>query len=263
VTDPAPPSRPAWLPRVDSYDLRARFVPALLVAAPALALALVLPLGPLHGAQRLWSLLGLAVVPLAAAVVRRLGHAAQPLLFAAWGGAPTTQRLRWASAARRLVAARHTELRTVLGSRLPLATASAERKDPAAADALYADAVRRLLGLTRHDDRFRLLHRENANYGFARNLYGARPLGIAVSAGSLLTAAAVAVYLVMNGEASAAAPLLLPALVALAALLAWRLLVTPALVRAPADAFADRVLEALQTLAQDRASRRGADPDGD
>lgn len=247
----ATPSTPRRLPQVDTYDLRARILPALLVAVPALALALTLPFG-LRGAHRLWSLVALAVMPLAAALMRRLGNAAQAQLWTSWGGAPTTQRLRWTPGPPSVIAARHREVRSVLEDRVALPTVATERKDPGGADAVYADAVARLLGLTRHDSRFALLHRENANYGFARNLYGARCLALGVSALTLAAGLAVGGYLALGRGPSTATPLLLPILVALAALVTWWRLVTPALVRVPAEAFADRLLEALQTLARDR-----------
>ena len=250
----APPSSgDPWLslPRLDSYDLRARVLPALLVAAPALALAVALPFG-LHGAHRLWSLVGLAVWPLAAALMRTFGNAVQPGLWNSWGGAPTTVRLRWATGPGSVIAARHQEARDVLGDRVTLPNAVAEGRDPQGADAIYADVARRLFGLTRGDHRFPLLHRENANYGFARNLYGARRFALSIAFGSLAAAAATGTFLAVTRNPSAAVPLLLPALVSVVALVVWWRAVTPALVRPPADSLADQLLAALQALAADR-----------
>lgn len=251
TTTPRTAGRRLSLPRLNSYDLRARVLPALLVAAPALALAVALPFG-LHGAHRLWSLVGVAVWPLATAFMRSFGNTAQSGLWDSWGGAPTTRRLRWATGPRSVIAGRHQEVRAVLGDRARLPTAAAEGRDRQGADAVYADVAGRLFGLTRGDRRFPLLHRENASYGFTRNLYGARRFALTVSAGSLTAAVAIGAFLAVTRSTSAATPLLLPVLVALAALGVWWRAITPAIVRPPAEALADRLMEALQTLAADR-----------
>ena len=245
------PRRRALLLRLDTYDLRARILPALIVAAPAVALAVTLQLD-LTGAHRLWSLIGIAVWPLVTAVTRRLGAAAQPGLWASWDGAPTTHRLRWATGPPSVISARHAEIHRVLGNRVGLPAAAEETSDPGRADAVYADVARRLFGLTRNDQRFALLHRENANYGFARNLYGARHVGLFVSAATLVLALSVGIFITVIRDAAAAASLLLPTLLSIGALAGWTRLVTSALVRPPADALADRLLEALQTLADDQ-----------
>jgi len=236
---------------LDTYDLRARVLPALLVAAPALALAVTMPLG-LQGLHRLWSLVGLAVWPLAIALMRRFGNAVQPKLWASWGGPPATDRLRWSSNTPVVTAARHAEVKSVLGAGVRLPTATVERRDPAAADAIYGDVVRRLLGRTRANQTFALLHRENANYGFARNLYGARTFALGVAGSTLVVVLGIAAHQVKAAGIGAVTPLLLPGLVALAALLVWGWLITPELVRPPADALADRLMDALQLLAEGR-----------
>ena len=203
-------ARPWWLPGVDTYEWRARLAPAVLVTAPLLAaapaLAVVAGSIGLEGFQRLWALLLLAVVPLAAALTRRLGKAAQPQLWASWGGPPTTDRFRWSSGAHDVIAARHAEVTAVLRDRARLPTAAVEAQDPAAADSIYGEAVRRLLGLTRNDPRFKLLRQENANYGFARNVYGARRLALAVAVTTLLVVVLVGAYVIRTVGLGGAAP---------------------------------------------------------
>src|SRR5688572_31960114 len=74
------------------YTLRARIAPALLAAAPVLALGIFfLPLLP--GFSKLYSIVAVAMTTYIALLARRAGHRAQLSLFASWGGAPTTSRL--------------------------------------------------------------------------------------------------------------------------------------------------------------------------
>jgi len=203
----------------DNYERRARLAPAVLIALPALALGIAL-LPALPGANRLWALVNFAALPLAHALVRRLGHATQADLWAAWDGPPTTQRLRWRSSpSKAVIAQRHADVQAALGGHLPLPTAAVEARDPAQADALYAEAVRRLLGVTRGNSQFPLLHQENANYGFARNLHGGKRLGQAISLASLLVALGVGIPITLLHPPGRAIGLLAPAVVAAIALL--------------------------------------------
>jgi hypothetical protein len=172
----------------------------------------------------------------------------QPGLWAAWGGTPTTDRLRYRSHPDHAeVARRHREVERVLGAGLTLPSAAHEAADPAAADAAYTSAVQRLIALTRNQPQHRLLNVENRHYGFARNLYGLKPFGqwcaTIVAAGTVLSGAGMAVG---DGWQSTT-PLLLPASVSTIALFAWRQ-VTPDFVRPSADAYADRLIETLEQL---------------
>lgn len=244
-----------WWPSVDTYDFRARFLPAVLLVTPVIAVVLASPVG-LHGAQRLWSVVGIAVVPFVGNVMRKLGRDVQTHLWTCWGGAPTTQRFRWASNDAGLTGALHAEIRTVLGNSVTLPTAAEEALDPAAADRVYADVTRRVLGLTRRGPEFRLLRVENAKYGYARNLLGARRLGLAVSVASLAVAGGLIWRGVHDGQALAALHVL-PVAVAVIAVVLWGRYINPAFVRPAADAFAARVVDALQTLARTKPGHQG------
>lgn len=245
-TAPAQEATPAPQYGLDAYVLRARVAPAVLIAAPALALGIALvPMLP--GLTRLWSLLAFAIFPLAAAITRQLGITAQPRLYAAWGGPPATARLRWSDSLRRdVIARRHREARAVLGYSLP--TTAGETRDPQAAEDAYTEAIRRLRGKTRDKHRFALLYKENVAYGFARNLYGGRRLGQLIAGGTLLATAAAATAIGQLTTFVNAVPLLLPGIVSLLALGLWPL-ITETTVRPPAEAYAERLMEALQTLA--------------
>lgn len=232
---------------LDTYSLRARVTPAVLAAAPALALGIAaLPVLP--GIQKLWSLISVGLTTFAALTARRHGNRVQPGLWAAWGGPPTTRRLRYrGSPDPAEVTRRHRQLERVLGAGLELPTAAQEAADPAAADAAYESAVRRLIAVLRDQPGHRLVTTENRQYGFARNLLGLKPLGqvcaLLVGACSFTVGAAIAAH---DGW-RAATPLLVPVVVAGGALLLWPQ-VTDAFVRPCADAYADRVMDELDRL---------------
>lgn len=233
---------------VDLYALRARVLPAILVGAPLLAVG-VLALPFLEGAQKLWSVTSLAVPAFATLLSRRAGNRVQDDLYSEWGGAPTTQRLRFASSSSpEEISRRHERVRQILGDDVELPNEAAEQSDPEGSDQRYADAVRRLRPKVRNNPRLDLLNLENRNYGFARNLFGLRDLGLACAWVALAIAVVVAVTLaVYQQDPAAAGVALLPATVSVVALVGWRM-VDADYVRPCAEAYADAVIEALEIL---------------
>jgi hypothetical protein len=233
---------------VDVYAFRARVLPAILAAAPLLAIGVVaLPF--LEGAQKLWSVTSLAVPAFATLLSRRAGNRVQDDLYRRWGGAPTTQRLRFSSSASpEEIHRRHQRIRAILGDDLTLPDEASEEADSYGSDRRYADAVRRLRPKVRNNPSLELLNLENRNYGFARNLLGLKPLGLACAwlglAGATVMAA-VATWVLQDPPAALVA--LLPAAVSALALAGWRM-VDADYVRPCADAYANAFVEALDML---------------
>ncbi len=166
----------------DPYDRPARLYPSLLAFLPA-AVLLVCLFGSTH-------FLASVVLPILGfcgsgyvlgRISRDAGKRIQDKLFAKWGGAPTTQLLRFrdptfdAHTKERF----HNTLAKGLGKALP--TAEAERLDPLAADELYRAATVWLIGQTRDTKKFPLVFKENVAFGFHRNSLGVRPVGIAIA----------------------------------------------------------------------------------
>lgn len=114
-------------------------------------------------------------------VVRDRGRHVEPDLFSSWGGAPTTVMLRWSGPEpRAAVSRRHNLLSRLINIQMP--TEAEEQAKPVDADAIYAIATTALRELTRDCSRFPLLQHELAAYGFRRNSFGCRGLGLAASA---------------------------------------------------------------------------------
>jgi hypothetical protein len=175
-------------------------------------------------------------------LVRGLGRALEPSLWAGWGGAPTTLRLRWDGATAHVTQRRRHELLAKLISE-PLPTEAEEKANPAEADRRYEVAVAALRDLTRDEARFRLITEENAEYGFRRNCLGLRPLAIAVA----LLVLVVSGFLALAGSH---ARFLLPTAASLISLGFWLAIVKPNWVRSAADRYAVRLLETVESLSR-------------
>ncbi len=231
----------------DTYTLRARLRPPLLAALPV-ALAVV---ASQPGGSAWWGTIWAAVTwcggtALLAQFGRDLGRRKEPSLFAQWGGPPATVRLRHRDASNRAqVGQRHRRLAELLPD-LKFPSAEEEAADPVSADEVYEAAVGYLRENTRDRDRFRLVFEENCNYGFRRNLFGVKPVGVAMA---LLGMAAVLVILSGRLDMEAHVPTAVAACaINLLLLLAWLFWITPNWVKAAADEYADRLLGTISTL---------------
>jgi len=235
---------------LDAYSIRARWAPVFLVVLPPLILCIALVPG-LSAWNKLWPLLGaVGVVILVDQLGRDGGRRLQPALWASWGGAATTAALRHRDAANPVLLARqHERIAAIIGHALP--TADEERADPAGADHAYGAAIAVLIARTRGRRReYPLIFTENCNYGFRRNMLGLRPWGrpLAAAAG-ILGLAAIAAGLAGLENIPLALAGVVVAVSAAATVIWWRI-VTPDWVQPVAWAYAERLLEAAETLAE-------------
>jgi hypothetical protein len=185
-------------------------------------------------------------------LVRDRGRRLEPGLWASWGGSPTVRRLRWRDADDPEPVSRlHARLNPILDESLPDAQTESRNND--AADRRYDEAVAVLRERTRDAVRFRLLFAENMEYGFRRNSLGLRPFALAIAAIALVLAVALFVW----GGGNATSRLIrwgISAGISAALFSYWWRIVTPDWVRLAAELYADRLIEAIDTL---RAEARG------
>lgn len=226
---------------LDTYALRARLLPALLVVAPVgVALGLLLP--ALDYQKVIIAVAVCAGVPIFVAnAVRSRGKRLESKLVAEWGCMPTTRllRLRESSNNRHDLARRREHLEKVTGITLP--TAEEEAADPADADQVYVVATRALIARVRETkDHYDLVQHENVDYGYRRNLAAIKPAGLAVLA-VLLVVDAVSGIAGMGITAVVTA-----AIVHVICALAWLLVVRRPWVREQADTYAKTLFEALE-----------------
>jgi hypothetical protein len=237
-------------PGVDAYSFPARVVPVAAVSVPPLVL---LGTGVVTSTA-----LGFAsglVIAVAGALAGQLGRdkgkALQTGLWGSWGGSPTIQRLRYRGAAdvgrvQRL----HQRIEGILGESLP--DPEQERADPVGADSRYEEVSMRVRALTRDTERFRLLFAENVNYGQRRNLLGLRPIGALVATITLIVSG-LALWLAHGDMPHRLMQFGPGAVVSFAMLLFWSLVVSPAWVRVPAEAYADQFVAAIDALSDERS----------
>lgn len=176
-----------FLELFDSYNRKARLIPGLLtVFSPLLALLAWFP-------ELIISSVGATLFTLAsscgllfmiASLARTRGREVERRLLKEWGGWPTTILLR--HNCDRLDSHTRERYHKFLAANVPglhMPTAAEEAANLASADKAYSSAVMWLKERTRRAG-FSLVEGENAQYGFRRNLFGMKPIGIF---GSLVT----------------------------------------------------------------------------
>lgn len=229
----------------DSYTLKARYYPTVIVVAP---LCLAVLSWAYAQFDFLTSLGAAAVSGLGLAFVmdqvgRDGGRNKQGRLFGLWGGVPTTLMLRHAD--QTLEPPSKSRYHKFLAKKLPdidIPTKEAEVHDPASADAVYSSCVEYLKVATRDHAQFPLVFQENINYGFRRNLWGMRPAGIATSLAG--TAASAAAWIALHDRGAIADGVVAGVATGISAMLAsfWMLRFTPSWVRTTAFAYARQLL---------------------
>lgn len=231
----------------DSYSRRARLTPLFLVVIPIACFCFVV-LPQLAAWYRLAPLaITAGILVLFDQLGRDRGRHLQPQLWAAWGGAPATAALRHRDNPNEaLRARRHDQLKALMERDLP--TRRQERQNPAKADQEYEASIVYLRAHTRSSEDFPLIFAENCHYGFRRSMLGLRPIGLgaavtaAMGAGILFGLRGYGIVLISP------LGLLVVLSISLAAVILWWRVVTPAWVKVPAEAYADRLLEAIETL---------------
>ncbi len=234
----------------DAYTRRARLSPALIVVLPVASVALMLFPNKLTLLGILVSLLvGFGGAALLAQVGRDMGKQKEQSLFAIWeGGKPTTRMLRHSTTSNaKVLALRHSKLQTLLPS-LHLPTAAEEIASADQADETYEACATFLRNKTRDREKFNLIFEENCNYGFRRNLWGMKPLGIILSILGILAAGIVAAMSFFVWKTAFPLSAIACGVGNFILLILWLFLFTPNWVKIAADAYAERLLDACENL---------------
>lgn len=234
---------------VDQYDRTARLAPAYLTLFPLLVLIIAL-FGQEDWWQQIVAVIVAAGIPiLLSDVVRQLGKTNQQALFDKWGGVPTTQFLRHHPSDANekennkvLRAERHKHVLRVTGLALP---SEVEEQ----ADASSLDRYDAAIALIRpYANQQPLVARENAHYGFWRNLYGLRHYVVAIGLLGLVTSG-ILFWLDVEDTVNTSKPWLV---VEAALSLSWIILacrvITEASVKRSANSYAREVLQSLPLL---------------
>lgn len=235
---------------MDSYDRRARFYPMVVVLLPALlGGASWLPSGiEFHG------LIGGAVITLAVSafltqLARDQGKRREKELFQIWGGRPSDLALSYSGRmfAEATLARCHKKLMAIdPGLQLP-PSKEYERAHAKESKAAYAAATDLLVARTRDKTRFPLLFKENVSYGFRRNLWGMKAVGVLTSALGLSASIVKIAVFAMADSPIDSVPVLSCCGSGLLLML-WCVRVTPSWIRICADAYSKQLVEATESL---------------
>lgn len=164
----------------DSYGRQARLFPGLLTIFPPL-LAVLAWFPWLIVSSVAGTLLTIAtscgLLYALGSWARTKGRRIEPKLRREWGGWPTTILLRHTSELDTHTRRRYHEYLAAALPKLSFPTAEQEAKNPSEATDVYDSAVIWLKERTR-DKECWMVNRENAQYGFRRNLLGLKPDGI-------------------------------------------------------------------------------------
>jgi hypothetical protein len=170
---------------IDRYVFNARFLPAAVLLLPggiAVAAWLPKPGDLVSWGQLVMLALSTGGAMLVAQLGRGPGKSKEPALWREWGGPPTTVMLRHRDSQLdpKTKARYHRKLSLLVPDSLA-PTPDQETANPADADDIYTSWVSYLRAHTFDPEQFRLLHASNIDYGFRRNLWGMRPLGIVLA----------------------------------------------------------------------------------
>jgi hypothetical protein len=233
----------------DKYTYRARLLPSLLTFLPlAFAATVWFP-----GQEATWKVLGLIFVSSGLATLlshfgRDLGKRNEAELFRVWGGVPTTRMLshRFTRFDVVTLGRYHDRLMTLLPD-LRIPNLADERTNPSRTSEVYGACTSFLREKTRDSKAFPLVLAENINYGFRRNLYGWKPIGIIVGVlGTVSCTLFVTTHL--RAESSVLLFGIAGLVMSVTLVLLWLFVIKSIWVRLAADAYAERLIRSIDSL---------------
>lgn len=246
----------------DAYSRQARLYPALLVISPAIITIFAWHPGLLTSdpaKTALTIIVSLGVFYALSVAARAAGKRIEPRLIQEWGGWPTTIWLRHRET--HLDPSTRQRYHQFLASIVPglkMPSRDDELRDPETCDQSYASAVKWLQERCRGRD-WPMVEKENAEYGFRRNLRGLKPIGLLITSAALLwplmilvspITADVEMLHYMRKIIAAPPPILGALAVDVIAMFLWVSSVNDHWVRSAGDQFARALLAACDRLAQ-------------
>ena len=240
----------------NKYERKARLYPALLLISPLVAVgAALIFLNKLAGFQ---SVLAVVVACggafLLTHLARDAGKKKEKNLFALWGGTPSIAIFRHRDEQLDpITKKRYHEQLSILVEGAKAPSVGDEERNPEGADNVYAAWSNFLRVNTRDQKTFNLLFQENINYGYRRNIWGLRAIGISLTVVAFL--GSVARTCVVYRASSHFDELLLAAGGYCLLILAfWIFCFTSDWVKIPAIAYAERLAESVDILADNSPS---------
>ncbi len=232
--------------RHDNYTWYARIYPVFIVIFP-ITLVCMVWFQPLLGFLTGILSSGIASI-LFSQLGRDQGKYKESKLFELWGGNPAVRMLRYRDSVLSQVTVRriHEKLASLVANTYAV-NEKEEKEDAVKADTVYTSWVEWLRSMTRDQSKFYLLFAENKNYGFRRNLWGMKSIGILVSVLSLV-AITIALYSEWMRIGSISSITLGAFLFVIFCFIFWVFCCTPKWIRITAEAYAKQLLETVDQL---------------
>ena len=233
----------------NGYERKARLYPALLLIAPIVAVGVALLSSKIAGLQAL--LFGVAVCGgafLLTQLARDAGKRKEKDLFELWGGVPSVAIFRHRDVQLdQATKKRYHKKLSSLVEEAEAPSAEEEENDPDVTDDIYSAWSNFLRSNTRDKNTFNLLFQENINYGYRRNVWGMRSIGIITSLLSIF-GSAIKIYYTYQSTAQFDSPSIMAGVFSLCILALWVFCFTADWVRIPANAYAERLMESIDVL---------------
>lgn len=240
------------LPALDRYSLVARWTPATLLAAPvSVTLLLGLPTIANTAGKVVAVMLALGLPIVIGQLVRDAGRRVQERLYEDWRGAPTAHLLRDRLSRDDAVGERlRRQLCAVVGDYPPVPAVDAAATT---GDDVYEAITGILRSRTRQRSAFPTVFDELVHYGFWRNLYAVRAVGLC-AAGAAAAAAGVMAGVTASGILDGrVASWIIAALIDVVTVVGWALLRSTR-VRAAGDRYAEALLGAVESISSAAAT---------
>jgi hypothetical protein len=235
--------------KLDKYTLQARLYPAFLVLLPVFITGVFYITDFEKYYHYFTALLSVGLFTyLLAQLGRDRGKIKELDLFTSWGGKPSIQVLRHSDKyLDKITKARYHK---TLEDKIPginIPTEEAEKEDPKEADQIYESCTKFMISKTRDAIKFPLLLKENISYGFRRNLWGMKVLGISLVIICIIIHSFYATTSFTNFHVKVSGNIALYGFF-ICELIFWIFIVTKKWIRIPAYAYAERLFEAINEI---------------
>jgi hypothetical protein len=233
---------------MDAYDLQARHAPVVFALLPIILV--VIALVPEFGQSKIQTgsiafIMLAALAFVATRLARSAGRARQDALYAAWGGQPTTAMLRFRDTRLNPQTKQiYRERLGRLGHSFPIPDEQEEQRDPRGADIRIGAAMDEVRRRAKQQS-VKSVHRENINYGAARNAYGLKPFGL----GACAIAAVTLAFAIARRDPPSPTSIEIAVAMGIAVIAGtWLLACTTKAVRHHAEAYALALFESIEIL---------------
>jgi hypothetical protein len=163
----------------DAYNRVARIYPGIIAFAPVVWSAAAFGFIPDLRSGAVALLVVGCLLYFFASLARSRGKILEETLIGKWGAWPTTLFLRHRDEHfDKVTKSRYHAALTKL-CKLPFPSAADELREPRGADDIYRSATKKLIE-ARRGPQYKMLHDENASYGFRRNLLALKPISLVI-----------------------------------------------------------------------------------